>query len=81
MSGHSWPTYDEISEAIKAEIASAGLSQREVAEMSGIPLATLDRRLNSGSPLLYPELRAIAHVLGRPASELLVGVEAGRSGS
>lgn len=56
---------------------AAGLSQRDVADQSGVALATLSRRLRSGD-FTVRELDAIAGVLdpNLRASDLLAEAEA-----
>lgn len=71
----TWPTSTEVSETVKSAIKAAGLSQREVAERSGIPTTTLNRRLNTGSPFIYEELVAVARVIGRTVSDLIAEAE------
>lgn len=71
----TWPTSIEVAETVKRAIANAGKSQREVAEMSGVPLTTLNRRLNTGSPFVYEELVSVARVIGCRVSDLISEAE------
>lgn len=57
---------------VKQAIDDAGLSERDVAEQTGIPLTTLNRRLRGHAPFTATELRKIGQVLGVPASSLIV---------
>lgn len=52
----------------------AGLSLRETARCSNIPLSTFSRRLN-GSPFLSTELAALAHVFDVTVSQLVTEAE------
>lgn len=67
---HTNPPAALVAETLKEAIGAAGLSQREVAESTCIPLTTLNRHLNNGD-LAWEEIRAIANVVGRSASSLI----------
>jgi transcriptional regulator with XRE-family HTH domain len=72
----TWPTSAEVADTIKSAITAAGLSQREVADLTGIPPTTLNRRLTAnGSALTYGEMVAIGRVIGRPVSDLITEAE------
>ena len=71
------PTYAQLAKRaaivarrVQQAVAAAGLSQRDLAAQTGIPLATLNRRLN-GSPFIITELMAVADVLGTQTSTLI----------
>lgn len=72
---HIYPTAVDLAETIKVAMRAAHISQRELAEQSGVALTTLGRRLN-GSPIEYDELTAVAKALGRSASSLIAETEA-----
>lgn len=72
---HTYPASIDLAETIKVALSAAKVSQRELADLAGIPHSTLHRRLN-GSPLEWDELTAIAGVLGRTASSLVAETEA-----
>ena len=57
---------------VKAAIDQANRSVLSVSRQAGIPQTTLDHRLKSNgfSPFSVAELKAIADVLGRSASDL-----------
>lgn len=71
---HSYPTSADLADTIKAAAKAAHISQRELAELTRIPLTTLNRKLNS-APLDWHELTSIARVLGRSASGLIAETE------
>lgn len=63
-------TYPEaVREAVKSAIAAAGTTPNAVAAGTGIPQATLSRRMN-GAPFLVSELDQIARFLGVPVEDL-----------
>lgn len=59
-----------IAEKVTAAIQAAGLSQREVAAETGIPLVTLNRRLNGHAPFTVAELYCVAVALRVSAASL-----------
>lgn len=62
----------EIRQAMKA----AGISQRDIAKATGIPLVTLNRRLvGTGKPMDLSEVAAIAAVLGLSLTEVALRAE------
>lgn len=64
-----------VARAVSDALRAAGVSQRDAAERSGIPLTTLSRRLTGASPLLYTELVALAGLAGVTVTELAAEVE------
>ncbi len=68
MSTH--PTNEVIAE-IRGEIARQGLTQKVLAERTGIKIQTLRRRLSGEAPLTVSELLTIAHSLDVEPAELL----------
>jgi len=65
-----------LAEVVSAAIKTAGLSQREVASRTGIPMSTLSRRLTGrGRPFFVGELFDIGDVIGVSASEPLAAAE------
>lgn len=73
----SSPALDrQITAEVQAAVATAGLSQRELALKSGIPLATLARRLSGmGKGFTVSEVIAVADVLGISLVELALRAE------
>lgn len=67
---HINPTSAEVAETIKEAMRAARVSQRDMADRTGIPLSTLNRHLNN-SGIEWDEIRAIASVLGTSASSLI----------
>ena len=57
---HTNPPAALVAETLKEAIGAAGLSQREVAESTCIPLTTLNRHLNNGD-LAWEEIRSTLH--------------------
>ena len=72
---HLNPTAADMADTIKSAAKAAGLSQRDLANKAGIPTTTLNRKLNSGAPLHWNELRAIADAIGRTVSSLAAETE------
>ena len=60
-----------VSEAIKAD----GKSQRQVADATGIPLVTLNRRLTGRAAFTVVELASIAKVLDISVVDMFLRVE------
>lgn len=71
---HPAPTPGQIASAVTARMDSSGLSLRETARSTNIPLATLSRRLN-GSPFLSTELAALASLFNVTVSRLVTEAE------
>lgn len=71
---HPAPTPTQLAKAVSHRMDLSGLSLRETARVSNIPLSTLSRRLN-GSPFLSTELAALAHVFDVTVSHLVVEAE------
>lgn len=74
----------ETPEAIARQVAieienvrkSAGVSQRDLAEATGIPLVTLNRRLTGqGKPFTFAEVAAVAQSLGTTITEIALRAE------
>ena len=62
---------------IRQELRDAGISQRRAANLSGIPLTTLSRRLaGNGRPFLVNELFAMAEMLDTTCSTIAADAEA-----
>lgn len=64
-----------LSEAIKDAASESKVSQRDLASRTGIPLVTLNRKLNHASPFNFMELGAISEVLGVSLTELVLRAE------
>lgn len=66
----------QVSVEIKAAMLAAGISQRDLAAKTTIPLVTLNRRLTgAGKPFDLIELASIADVLGLGLTELVLRAE------
>jgi transcriptional regulator with XRE-family HTH domain len=63
-------TSREISRTVSEALRVAGISQRSAADLTGIPLTTLNRRLTGAAPFLVTELYSLAKVLGTTVSAL-----------
>lgn len=59
-----------VAQRVSAAIATAGLSQREVSSLTGIPLVTLNRRLRGHTPFIVTELYSIARALDLTVASL-----------
>lgn len=60
-----------VAEAVRSRMTEQNVSQVSLSEATGIPRATLIRRLQGHSPFTVAELVAIANHLGVTASDLL----------
>ena len=71
----SFTNPNRLAESLAARIAGlvegSGMSLREVAERTSIPLNTLRRRLAGQSPINTTEIASLAQLLGHDASDLL----------
>lgn len=70
------PTTKRIAAVASAALAEAGISQRDAAELTGIPLATLSRRLTGRTPFILTELEAIAALVGTTMADIVTRGEA-----
>jgi transcriptional regulator with XRE-family HTH domain len=66
---------DRLANAIRDAASSAGVSQRELASRTGIPLVTLNRKLNHSTPFNAIELGAISEALGTSLVDLALKAE------
>lgn len=64
-----------IGRAVKGALATAGLSLSESADLTGITLSTLSRRVNGTMPFTFPELVRVAKVCGVRVSDLALAAE------
>lgn len=65
-----------VAEAVKTALDEADITRRDAAVRSGIPLTTLQRRLNGQSPFLVTELAVLATMTGTTVSALIEGKSA-----
>lgn len=49
---------------LKKEMLDAGFSQRRLADVTGIPKNTLNRKINNYSEFTGPEISAVCNALG-----------------
>ena len=70
-----------LAEVVKIALTEAGISQRDAASLTGIPLTTLTRRLSGNSPFLSTELDRIASLAGTTVSALAAEAEAAARGA
>lgn len=59
-----------LAAVVKRHLDAAGISLRSASESTGIPKATLSRRLGGQTPLVYTELVMLATVLGATVKDL-----------
>ncbi|MGV3564209.1 MAG: helix-turn-helix domain-containing protein [Nocardioides sp.] len=64
-----------LAAVVSTAIQDAKRSQRSIAEETGIPIATLSRRLTGHSPFTIPEVAAIADAIGVSVIELVLRAE------
>lgn len=57
------PSAARVSEILAAALTGAGISQRQAADATGIPLTTLRRRLSGQSPLHIDELETLGRLV------------------
>ncbi len=65
-----------IAAAVSAALRDAGISQRDAAARTGIPLATLGRRLTGRSPFIVTELALLGELTGLTVTDLISRGEA-----
>lgn len=65
------PTSRTIAANVSAALSTAGIAQRDAAARTGIPLATLSRRLTGHSPFNIAELDLLADLLGTNVAALI----------
>lgn len=70
---HAFPA--ALAATVTAAIKADGKSQRQVAELTGIPLVTLNRKLTGRVPLNSLELAMIAEVLDTTPTDLTLRAE------
>lgn len=63
-----------VAERVSTAIEKSGYSLRDVADLSGVPLATLSRKKNGHSPFDVAELYRIAGALEIPTASLFADV-------
>ena len=61
----------EVARLIQARMARARVTRRELAARTGIPFATLDRKLDAAHELTFAELHLISASLGTNPSAFL----------
>jgi Helix-turn-helix. len=66
---------DRLADAIRDAASTAGVSQRELSARTGIPLVTINRKLNHGTPFNAIELGAISEALGTSLVDLALKAE------
>lgn len=81
MSTQIEPAAAAMGKAVRGAIATAGLSQAQAAEASGIPSRSFSRRINGLLPFTWPEIVRIADATGVACSDLIASAEriAGRA--
>lgn len=66
-----------VAHELRRQVAATGCSILRLSNLTGIPRASLDRKLNGGA-IYMPELFAMADALGATASTILRAAEAQR---
>lgn len=64
-----------LAQVVVGQMKSAGLSQRDMATVTGIPLVTLSRRLTGKSPFNVAELATVASVMDVSVVDLVLKAE------
>lgn len=70
------PSTPQIAEAVRELMEAQGVSQLRLSELTGIPRATLIRRLNGQNSFTVSELASVAVNLGVRPSQILEDAEA-----
>lgn len=65
----------KVATLVREAMAKERVSQRQLSEASGIPIATLSRRLNGHTPFDLGQLYAIARHIGFKPSQLMAVAE------
>lgn len=65
----------KINDRLIELLDEAGISLREAAERTGIPLGVLDRNLFGTSPILVSDLFRLTDLLGMKVSDLMAEIE------
>jgi len=60
-----------LARTVRDALATAGISQSRLAELTGIPQSTISRKLSGLGNFTIPELHLIAFQLGMPMSDLI----------
>ena len=72
---HTDSTSTRISGVVNKMLEDAGVSQKRASDTTGIPRATLIRRLSGATPFHTTELDAIAAMLGVNVSDIVLAAE------
>lgn len=67
--------WQHLARVVSEALREAGVSQREAATQTGIPITTLVRRLTGRSPLKHDELAALASLAGTTVTSLVTEAE------
>lgn len=65
------PTPSKFAESVRAVIADAGVSVKEVAHVIGVSESTARRRLNGNLPFTVGEIQLLSQHLGLPVAALM----------
>ena len=69
------PLTGPLARVVTDALKDAGRSQRDIAQTTGIPIATLSRRLTGRSPFITTELSLIAAELHTNVSDFYLAAE------
>jgi len=64
-----------VAGVVGSAIKTQRKTQREIAEASGLPLVTLNRKLSGHRPFTMTELAAVAEVLGTTVTDIVLRAE------
>lgn len=65
------PTETSIAKAIQDKLTAQDMSKLQLSNLTGIPYATLRRRVDTGSKIMMDELSSIARALGADIRDFL----------
>lgn len=72
---------DSLREVVVAAAKSAGKSQRDISDETGIPLTTVNRKFKGIYPMTVLELAAFADAIGTSITDLALKAERRTAGS
>jgi transcriptional regulator with XRE-family HTH domain len=72
----STDTSRRVAKVVSRSLSEAGIVQRDAAARTGIPMATLGRRLTGHSPFIITELELLAGLLDTTLLDLMAQADA-----
>lgn len=66
---------ERVAESVRVEMDKQHISQRRLAEQTGIPVTTLHRKLKGASPFTTTDIALIARELGTSMTAIIAAAE------